>query len=243
MITVKSASESPMSRHQIASLRKIILELINESNINSLINFVGLTHNEARIILTKDKQIIFSSFKEMISVFLKDVSTIDKRIELPEKSIEIVIPDRYSQNIQLGSFGETIRKNKHTYYFNPNLKDVNFMKTSQKLKPGESYEVKFFKVIQNIPIIECLNFMKSQGALMTGAQGLTLLFEMYKYIIPSSGWVVSIDEKITLWKDDQGFAKVLAIGKRSDGDVTFELIDFDGNLSRGDCFMCFFASN
>ena len=77
------------------------------------------------------------------------------------------------------------------------ITDINFAKATTKLVPGRRMKVKVFQM--NTPIRvsseSCHRFLKSQKAILVGAQGLTLAYEQGKDKLPKGKWHVSFDEK------------------------------------------------
>ncbi len=115
------------------------------------------------------------------------------------KKLKFNVPKLYDHDHQLDSF---FKNNLQKFdYFNINVTDENYKKVTHKLVSGKTYTVKFFAVTQPTKLSECLNFLKSQNALLAGAQGVTLFWKHGKRYFPT-GYTVSLDEIKSLWYDE-----------------------------------------
>lgn len=131
------------------------------------------------------------------------------------------------------------------------LTDENFSRVSAKLKPGEAYKVRIYSILPGknnslmVTSVECLEFLKSQGAILTGAQGLSLAYRFNSDKFPERRWVMSFDEKDALWKNERGEAQLPVIFKDGAGNMG-GLSTFDddttgaGSWSSAYCLIAFF---
>ncbi len=92
------------------------------------------------------------------------------------------------------------------------FKDVNFANPSYKFDRHGKYVLKLFQIEKPVTPEECIDFLKSQNAILTGAQGLVRAWEETfrekGVYLPSWQWFVSLDEKSHLWEDEDGYARV-----------------------------------
>ena len=79
------------------------------------------------------------------------------------------------------------------------------------MKPGDRFRVRVFKqtVGGTTTSEERLAFLKSQNAVLTGAQGASLVFEEKRDQLPKGYWHTSLDENGRLWKDAGGRRRVV----------------------------------
>jgi len=174
--------------------------------------------------------------KKLFGSLIGDVQS--DRFELI-KTVEITVPDDYANDTHLGSFKEQYAK--AFYYYNDDINDENFGKATIKLTPGRKFAVKIFR--QTIPggttSEERMGFLHSQGAVFTGAQGASLVFEQKRDELPKGFAYVSFDKKEALWRDSDGNHRVPYLGRFSDGAWDFDLGRFERGWDVGHCLLCF----
>ncbi len=133
------------------------------------------------------------------------------------------VPDDYNDDTFLDEFEKRTRDLKTTHYYNTNITSKNFSKVSNKLIPGKTYGIKLFPILKTVPSEQCLlAFLKEQGAVLVGAQGLFALQESQPEIFQEDKWTLSFDEKKVLPFID-GHHKVPGIRHCSDGTWDFDL--------------------
>ena len=150
----------------------------------------------------------------------------------------ITVPDDYEHPTRLTTFDKQNRQ-KFNYY-NPNITEANFPNPSRILKPGDKFHVRAFKqVVLGTTSSEArMAFLANQNAVLTGAQGASLVFDQKRDQLPKGKWYASFDEKNRLWYAD-GYHGVPFVGCRSDGVFVFNLGRF-GDVWHGDgAFLCF----
>jgi hypothetical protein len=152
------------------------------------------------------------------------------------KTFEITIPNDYNHATQLKEFKR--ENEKYFYYFNSEITDKN-LKPSNKLIPDKKYQVKIWNILKKVSSDECLDFLKEQKVILTGAQGLSLVFQEAKDKLPIGKWSYSYDEKDKLWKDVYGYLRVPNILRFSDGVFYFHLYYFEYDRNVNDCLMGF----
>ena len=130
-----------------------------------------------------------------------------KEISAPNFSLshtfKLKVPENYDHFTQLRSFRENYRDKFDQY--NPNMTDNNFIRVTDRLVPGKIYLGKFFVSARNRALShqkDCLPFLKSQGAVLCGAQGLSLAWQCAEEEFPVGHYWYSLDKKRALWKWD-----------------------------------------
>jgi hypothetical protein len=107
-----------------------------------------------------------------------------------------------------------------------------------KLVSGRKFKVKVFQIVENITPDDCLAFLKSQEAVLVGAQGASLAYEQNKDQLPVNRWSASFDEKEAL-PSIYACHRVSDVRRFSTGDFEFNLVDFEGEWGIADCLLCF----
>lgn len=150
----------------------------------------------------------------------------------------ITVPDDYVHSTRLTSFKKENRKN--FYQWNDAITDKNFAKATTKLVPGRKLRVKVFKQIVSGTTTseERIAFLKSQNAVLTSAQGASLVFEQKRDELPKGYWYLSFDEKDALWNNG-GDRRVPRVDRNSDGGWHFNLGYFEHDWHGNDCLLCF----
>jgi hypothetical protein len=167
---------------------------------------------------------------------LNKYSIADKRFTCVN-TFEIVVPANYKHETRLDSFFKENKKK--FYYYNNAITDKNFAKATTKLEPGRKFKVKVFQINNIITLTDCTDFLKSQNAVLTGAQGASLVYEQKKEELVKGKWAISFDEKDSLWKDSNGYFRVPYVFARTDGDFEFLLSHFGIAWVEGRCLLCF----
>jgi len=151
----------------------------------------------------------------------------------------ITVPDGYVHNTRLASFEKENRKK--FYGYNDAITDKNFGKATTKLVPGRKFRVRVFKQIVDGETTseERLAFLKTQNAILVGAQGASLVFEQKREDLPKGFWYCSFDKKKALWKDAGGDHRVPSVRRRPDEGWDFDLGGFGGVWGDYGCLLCF----
>ena len=153
-------------------------------------------------------------------------------------SLQFTVPEGYNHSTQLASFSKENRKKFYSY--NDNITDENFAKTTNKLVPGKTYEAKIFGITKWVTSEDCLAFLKTQNAILVGAQGISVVWQQAKEQFPKGKWTVSFDEKDAFWQDAHGSHRVPRVGRDVDGDWSFSLGGFEDDWRGSDCLLCLF---
>lgn len=159
----------------------------------------------------------------------------DERFD-PLKEFSLTIPREYDHATQLSGFAKQHRK--EFYYWNDSITDANFAHATRKLEPGKTYTVKIFGIKKTVTSEDCLTFLKSQNAILVGAQGLTLVWQETKDQFPVGKWTISFDEKDALWQDADEDRRVPSVYRHSDGDWEFFLGYFGDDWSADGGLLC-----
>lgn len=152
----------------------------------------------------------------------------------PLNEFTLTVPADYVHATQLGMFEKKYRKS--FYYFNDDITDAHFSKATNQLVPGKTYTVKVFGIKQRVTSEDCLAFLKSQNAILVGAQGVSLVWQEKKDEFPVEEWTASFDEKEALWRDAVGVHRVPFV---SGGAWEFSLGYFAHDWDDAYCLLCF----
>ena len=167
---------------------------------------------------------------------LSGVSRSDPRFKLV-KTLDILVPADYVHATRLTSFAEAHRS--EFYYYDSNLTDQNFSRATVQLKPGQKLKVDIFQIQEQVSSEDCMAFLHTQKAILTGAQGASLVYEQKRQDLPKNRGHISFDEKENLWKDADGRHRVPYIYAYSDGVFRFRLGYFESPWL-GDCCLLSF---
>ena len=162
-----------------------------------------------------------------------------KRFDLFVDLDVIEVPSDYDHATQLASFE---KKNcKKFYSYNDFITDRNFPNPSRKLEPGKKYRVRAFKQIVSGETTseERMAFLATQGAVYTGAQGASILWDQKHGQLPKGKWYCSFDEKERLFKDVDGNHRVPYVGISCDGGFDFRLDNFEHAWDEYYIILCF----
>jgi len=160
----------------------------------------------------------------------------DPRFKLAN-AFNIVVPKGYDHATRLTDFAAA--HGSEFNYYNSDITDKHFNKATTKLVPGRKFKVKVFNITETVTSEDCLNFLYSQKAVLAGAQGASLVYELAKNKLPKSRWSVSFDEKEALWIDSDGSYRVPSVDRYSVGDFIFFLGPFEDAWADRDCLLCF----
>ena len=146
---------------------------------------------------------------------------------------KVTVPTDYDHGTQLSTL-----KKKEFYYFNDEITDWNFRKATQKLVPGKTYKAKLFSIRKTVNSDDCLGLYKAVGAILTGAQGLSLVYQLKKDVLPKGKYTVSFDEKDALWRVSDGYHRVPDGYAYSGGAFEFLLGDFESDWDSDYVVLC-----
>lgn len=173
-------------------------------------------------------------FQEGVIALLAKLSVFDDRFELLS-TFKLTVPEGYDHGTQLATF----RSKADLHYYNDAITDANFARVSNKLVPGKTYLVKIFGIKTRVTSEECLAFLNSQGGILVGAQGLSLVQQLKKEQFPAEYWVASFDKKEALWFDGAGHYYVPLLRGRLSGTWLFDYGNFEWSWSNGIYLVCF----
>ena len=169
-------------------------------------------------------------------VALTGGAQVDDRFELVN-TFNTVVPKGYNHATRLDTFSKEYRK--EFSYYNDNITDKNYAKATTKLVPGRKLKVKVFQIKGRVTSEDCLAHLRSQKAILVGAQGASLVGEKKKEELPVGRWSLSFDEKDALWKDADGRHRVPLVDRDSGGDFGFSLGYFEYDWFGDGCLLCF----
>ena len=161
----------------------------------------------------------------------------DPRFKLVN-AFKIVVPKGYNHATRLTDFVATYGSEFN--YYNSDITDEHFNKATTKLVPCEKFKVKVFYITQAVPPKDCLNFLYSQEAVLTGAQGASLVYELAKNKLREKKCsFVSLDKKDALWIDSDGIYRVPYVYHFSGDEFSFSFANFEVVLYDGYYLLCF----
>lgn len=151
----------------------------------------------------------------------------------------ITVPDGYVHEKRLTTFGKQNRE--EFYHYHKEITDENFPNPTRVLKPGNKLRVRAFKQVVDGTTTseERLVFLATQKAVLTGAQGESLVFDQKRGQLPKGKGYVSFDKEERLWADVDGDRRVPCVSCSSDGGFEFSLGYFGSVWGGGDAFLCF----
>ena len=152
----------------------------------------------------------------------------------------VEIDKDYVHSNCLDSFGLRNR-NKFSEY-NDAITDLNFPNPSRILKPGDKLWVRVFNQISNRTTTsdERMAFLATLGAIHTGAQGASIVWEQKRAHLPKGLFYSSFDEKDHLWQDHDGNHGIPRIDAYQDSIYEFHLGYYENDAwFKGDCMFCF----
>lgn len=167
----------------------------------------------------------------------KETQTITNSRFIQIKEFNLTIPRSYNHKTQLAEFKKKHKKD--FYFYNEEITDKNFKGATNQLIPGRTYKVSIFQIQETVSSKDCLTFLKSQNAILVGAQGLSVAYEQKKEEFPESKWMISFDEEEALYKDAGGARRVPRALRSSDGGWRFRLGCFQSCWSDDNCLLCF----
>jgi hypothetical protein len=150
----------------------------------------------------------------------------------------VVVPDDYNQFTQLGSFAAKYRP--LFYYYNDSISDGNYNSPTDRLRAGDKIRVRAFKQVVSgtMATEDRMTFLRSQNALLPGAQGAALVFDLLRDQLPKGYWYVSFDEKSGLWSDAAGHG-IPIIDAHSADAYGFRLGRYQNRWRDVDITLCF----
>ncbi len=119
----------------------------------------------------------------------------------------VQVPLDYDQEAQLGRHMPTTRLGSKNYIDPLAVRAAQTCPTDVII-PGARYDVRFFALGGKTTSIECVKFLRSEGSLQVGIQGLSLFYGLMQGGFPPDRWVVAIDDRGHLFADDEGSFRV-----------------------------------
>jgi hypothetical protein len=151
----------------------------------------------------------------------------------------ITVPDNYVHETRLASFKK--ENCERFLFYDKDIIDENFAKVTTKLVPGQKLHVKVFKQIVSGTTTseERLAFLKTQNAVLVGAQGASLVFEQKREDLPEHYGYISLDEKKAFWEITKGIHRVPGLYQHWSEDWEFRLGGFGHDWDNHNCLLCF----
>ncbi|MBI4709449.1 MAG: hypothetical protein HY764_04585 [Candidatus Portnoybacteria bacterium] len=146
------------------------------------------------------------------------------------------VPNRYEHETQLASFYEE-NQGKFVFY-DGRITDTNYARVTQKFVRGKNYEVKIYGIRPAVVVLssDCLDFMESQGAILVGAQGISLIWEQMRKKIPTGKRIISFDKKEASYNNM--LPTVYHYSPPRSDEWNFDLAHFQCRWNSDNCFFC-----
>jgi|SRR3989338_5701178 len=156
----------------------------------------------------------------------------------------ITVPNSYSAMTRLKKFREK-------YYGNilpdeDNLTNFlrgikRFPNPSHAIKRGDKLRVRAFRQVVGGETTskERMAFLDTKKAIYIGSQGLMIVFEQKRKILPKDFRYISFDKKRYLLIDSKGSHRMPCIKDYQDGEFSFVFIHFKAKLYVDQAFFCF----
>lgn len=172
--------------------------------------------------------------------FMKDIEVVNDPRFVLVTHFEMNVPKSYTHEEQLDGF--RFRNGPLFKRFSASLSDKTWADAAEPLIPGKTYEVRIFSFAEEVTYQECKKFCKDKGALLAGAEGLSLLWEMKKERLPLDKALLSFnsaDAYPTATKEKDHIYILPFIARFSNGSWWLELITVKKKLNSDYCLVCF----
>ena len=176
----------------------------------------------------------------VVNQFLKEVLYVEAFSLV--RSLTLTVPEDYRFVRRLDSFRE--RHGDEFVVFDADITDSNFPGTNSVLIPGLSYEVKLFRLRNNARMAtmeHALAFLKSQSAVLVGAQGIALIWEQCTSGFLKGGNipVISLDRPELLWSHPEKGICAPYMANGNLGETVFSLCPIEKRgIRENDFLMC-----
>jgi hypothetical protein len=153
----------------------------------------------------------------------------------------LTVPLDYNHDTQIDEYYKNYKNDYDQGWTKMQSKD--YAKASNKLVPGKKYRIAFYPVIFPYKSYsrESLAFLNKQNALLVNAQGLTLVCQQAKEIIPKDVVIYSLDKEESLLRGTLDY-EIPTVAYRSGDNLLFlasRSFSFGGQ-EKGDYLLCFF---
>lgn len=212
-----------MTEKQRSSLDLAIKEAVREANLNAL--------DVKRVLINK------KDFKRDVIESLLNNSKFDKRFT-SFSGFFLKIPQDYDHQKELSLLGGAIEySDTYTEFI---FTDEKFNKVSHAISPNKNYFVRIFEVVgEMVTFSDCLNFLSTEGAVFTGAQGLSLLWRLKKEKLPHYANIFSFDKEGFLPRDRHGLI-LPCIYRNNSWQLRVKYLRKSLQTEERNCFISFF---
>ncbi|HXK37832.1 MAG TPA: hypothetical protein VJ579_02095 [Candidatus Paceibacterota bacterium] len=93
-------------------------------------------------------------------------------------------------------------------YIDPLVLKAAAVVPTDELVPGAKYDVRFYAIGGKLSSTEGLRFLREQRSLQIGVPGLSIIYDLLKGNLPCDRWVVALDDRGHLFKDEFGSYRV-----------------------------------
>lgn len=140
----------------------------------------------------------FASVSFMLILFSVSLFSQNSVVFKEVKTFSVNVPATYNTATQLDSFSVSANKDDFINFYD-SITDANYAKVTTQLMPGASYMVTIYEGEKTVSTEDCMQFLKSKNAMLVGAQGLSLLYQLKKDDLPTDKLIFSFDNKNSLW--------------------------------------------
>jgi hypothetical protein len=208
-----------------------------DSGIEEVVFELGISEDTAQNVILAQGDRIKAAMQSAAKQVITEIAGAVSKFQLL-KTVEIVVPENYDHDTRLDSFHR--EHGGEFYYYNDAVTDANYSgKATTRLVPGRKLRVKIFQIKTQVSSDECMAFLLSQKAILTGAHGASLVWEQKKEDLLINRWSISFDEKDALWQDSDGDHGVPGVDRDSGGDFEFFLGYFENPWDERFCLLCF----
>ena len=155
----------------------------------------------------------------------------------------ITVPEDYVHGTRLASFRAKYQDGefKRFHFYNDALTDANFPNPSRILKHSDKLSVRAFRQIAvgMTTSEERMLFLQTEGAVFTGAQGASLVWEQKCKELPKGYWYSSFNKNERLSEVADGHHMVPDIGAGVDGTYHFHVGHLNLDQGVGVALLCF----
>jgi hypothetical protein len=155
---------------------------------------------------------------------------------------ELVVPSDYDHDKCLSALRQNLRG--PFFSFDPDISDEHFSRTTVRLAPGQRIRVEALRQLNpgETRAENRLDFLKKEGALLTGPQGAALVIGQMRGKLGQGYRFAFFDDHRALWKRSRwGNNPMLPwVEVRNDGLISLCLTEFDRPMDMKDAVIAMF---
>lgn len=124
------------------------------------------------------------------------------------RQFRFTVPPHYSHAGQLDTFLSMIANKETAFCFDERMSSDHFNNVTHPLIPGKRYLVELIPILRSVSTEACMDHLENESALLVGAQGLSVLYQLESRQVKKGRHVLSLDSPDRLWRDEKGTARV-----------------------------------